>query len=223
VVIGEGHDERGAPRSTPPFHVVPKKKQGAMEIIVRRKLYAIRSVDGDPPWHAALDDEIDVLQPPAVRQSMVEVLAKPELLALIVGPTLRPQGKPPRADLLVVTHDAEDAANTVAALEVVNSSFRTRAPLLLPSPEIQAWLTSKRAVERVYEHEHCTVPEVDEARLKADAKLELERLLAAHGDVLSGEKQARLAEVISLEDVRRFGWNGWGAADDALRAALEPG
>jgi hypothetical protein len=140
---------------------------------------------------------------------------------MVVASTLKPSVGSPHAALLVATHDAEDGAGVVTVVATVNSSFNTRVPLLQPNPEIQAWLTSKRAVERVYDHEHCTVPEVDEAGLKADAKQELLRLLAAHGDRFSAERQARLAEVISLEDVLRFSaWNGWKEADAQLENAL---
>ena len=90
----------------------------------------------------------------------------------------------------------------------------------MPFPEIQSWLTSKRAVERVYDHEHCTVPVVDEEALKADAKKELQRLLAQHGDKFSAANQARLAEVISLDDILPRDWSGWREADSALEDAL---
>lgn len=216
VVLGEGRDERGPPRAIPPFHLVPRENQGAMEILVRRKLYGVLKTDADAIWHASLDDSIDILQPPATRRSMVEVLVDPSLLGMVVHSTL----KTSPATLLVATHDAEDGAGAVGAVTEVNRSFNTHVPLLQPSPEIQAWLTSKRAVERVYHHEHCTVPEVHEAGLKADAKQELLRLLAAHHDKFSAERQARLAEVIALEDVVRFGaWNGWNEADSLLQAA----
>jgi hypothetical protein len=40
---------------------------------------------------------------------MVEVLADPNMLAPLVSAALKPVRGPPHVDLLVATHDAEDA------------------------------------------------------------------------------------------------------------------
>jgi hypothetical protein len=103
---------------------------------------------------------------------------------------------------------------------VVNTGLGTHVPVLLPAPEIQAWLTRKRAIELAYDREHCTVPEPNEEALKSDAKAELQRLLRTFGGKLDARKQATLAESISSEDLDRYDWSGWKQASDSLRAAL---
>ncbi len=224
VVLGEGKDERGDNRTLPPFAPVPHEQQGAMEILVRRALYPLLN-DGQP-WHRGLTrgDGILILQPPAPRlpraPSMVEVLADPNALAPLVSAALKPVRGPPPVDLLVATHDAEDAAPAIKAVAVVNTSLGTQVPLLLPAPEIQAWLTRKRAIELAYGREHCTVPEPDEEALKLDAKAELQRLLRTFGGKLDARMQATLAESISSEDLDRYDWSGWRQVPDLLRAAL---
>ncbi len=113
VVLGEGKDERGGDRTLLPFTPVPHDRQGAMEILVRRALYPLLN-DGRH-WHRGLaqNDGILILQPPAPRlprtASMVEVLADPNMLAPLVSAALKPVRGPPHVDLLVATHDAEDA------------------------------------------------------------------------------------------------------------------
>jgi hypothetical protein len=224
VVLGEGKDERGDNRTLPPFTAVPHEQQGAMEILVRRALYPLLN-DG-LSWHRGLarSDGILILQPPAPRlpraPSMVEVLANANELGPLVSATLKPVLGSPRADLLVATHDAEDAAPAIKAVTVVNTSLRTHVPLLLPAPEIQAWLTRKRAIEMAYNREHCTVPEPDEEALRRDAKAELQRLLRTFGGKLDARKQATLSEVISTEDLDRYDWSGWKQVPDLLKAAL---
>jgi hypothetical protein len=225
VVLGEGKDERGKKRTIPPLQPVPHAQQGAMEILVRRALYPLLN-DGQP-WHRGLsnNDGIQVLQPPAPRlpraPGMVEVLADPNALALLVSAAIRPARGAAPAELLVATHDAEDASATVRAVGVVNASLRTHVPLLLPMPEIQAWLARKRAIEHVYGREHCTVPEPDEDSLRRDAKAELRRLLGTFGGTFDAGHQARLAEYVSLEDLGRFGWTGWSEVAGTLEAARQ--
>ncbi len=225
VVLGEGKDERGKPRTIPPLQPVPHSQQGAMEILVRRALYPLLH-DGQP-WHRGLvsSDGIQVLQPPAPRlpraPGMVSILANPNELAPLVSAAIRPVRGVAPTDLLVATHDAEDAGASIKALGVVNSSLRAHVPLLLPAPEIQAWLAHKRAIEQVYGREHCTVPEPDEASLRRDAKAELKRLLATFGGTFDAGHQARLAEYVSLEDLGRFDWTGWGDVAGTLAAAHE--
>lgn len=224
IVLGEGKDERGGDRTLAPFTPVPHEQQGAMEILVRRALYPL--LNGGVPWHRGLShkDGILILQPPASRlpraPSMVEVLADPQQLGLLVSAAVKPVRGSPPADLLVVTHDAEDAEPAIKAVAMVNTSLRTHVPLLLPAPEIQAWLTRKRAIEQAYGRDHCTVPEPDEEALKRDAKAELQRLLRTFGGKLEARKQASLAEFISAEDLERYPWSGWKQASDALSAAL---
>jgi hypothetical protein len=225
VVLGEGKDERGKPRTIPPLQAVPHVQQGAMEILVRRALYPLLN-DGQP-WHRGLanTDGIQVLQPPAPRlpraPSMVSVLANPNELARLVSAAIRPARGTAPADMLVATHDAEDAGASIQAVGIVNSSLRTHVPLLLPMPEIQAWLAHKRAIEQVYGREHCTVPQPDEAALKRDAKAELKRLLGTFGGTFDAGHQARLAEYVALEDLGRFDWTGWGEVAGKLAAAHE--
>ncbi len=224
VVLGEGKDERGRNRTQPPFTPVAHEHQGAMEILVRRALYPL--LNEGQPWHRGLarGDGIQILQPPAPRlpraPSMVEVLADENALAPLFSAALKPVlGRAP-ADLLVATHDAEDAGPTLQAVAVVNASLGTHVPLLLPAPEIQAWLARKRSIELAYGREHCTVPEPDEEALKRDAKAELQRLLRTFGGKLDASMQARLAEAISREDLERYDWSGWKQATEALRTAL---
>jgi hypothetical protein len=227
IVLGEGKDESGKARTLAPFSPVPHARQGAMELLVRRAVYPLLN-DGQP-WHRGLTqrDGIDILQPPPIRlpraPSMVEVLADPNVLALLVSASLRPAGatKVPRADLLVATHDAEGAEPAIKAIAVVNASLRTEVPLLLPAPEIQAWLTRKRAIELAYDRQHCSVPEPDEAALKRDAKAELIRLLGTFGGKFDARMQARMAEFISNDDLGRYDWTGWGQVSGVLKAAIE--
>jgi hypothetical protein len=209
AVLGEGKDERGKNRTLPPFAPVPHEQQGAMEILVRRALYPLLK-DG---------------QPPAVRlprqPSMVEILADPNALALLVSAALKPlRPGPTPVDLLVATHDADGAEPTLKALAVVNSSLGTHVPLLQPVPEIQAWLARKRAIELVYGREHCSVPEPDEEALKRDAKAELLRLLRTFGGKFDAKMQARLAETVSAEDLNRYDWTGWERATEELKTAF---
>jgi hypothetical protein len=223
VVLGEGKDERGKPRTIPPLQPVPHAQQGAMEILVRRALYPLLN-DGQP-WHRGLakDDGIQVLQPPAPRlprsPGMVAVLANPNELAPLVSAAIRPVRGAPPADLLVATHDGEDAGPTRQAVAVVGINLQARLPLLCPMPEIQAWLARKRAIEQVYDREHCTVPEPDEDALKRDAKAELQRLLRTFGGRFDAARQAQLAEYVSVEDLNRFDWTGWKEASEELQSA----
>lgn len=224
VVLGEGKDERGAQRTLLPLTPVPHEQQGAMEILVRRALYPL--LNSGQPWHRGLKstDEILILQPPPFRTTrqpaMVEVLASPTALATLVSAALTPVRGPTRVDLLVATHDDEDAGPAIAAVRVVNTSLGTHVPLLRPAPEIQSWLTRKRAIELAYGREHCTVPEPDEQRLRTDAKTELQRLLDTFGGKFSARTQASLAEFISIEDLGRYDWTGWEQAAEELKAAL---
>ncbi|WP_163994089.1 hypothetical protein [Pyxidicoccus caerfyrddinensis] len=223
IVLGEGKDERGKPRTIPPLQAVSHSQQGAMEILVRRALYPLLN-DGQP-WHRGLanNDGIQVLQPPAQRLpralGMVAVLADPNALAPLISAAIRPVRGTAPADLLIATHDGEDADVTLRAIGVVNSSLGAYVPLLRPMPEIQAWLAYKRAIEQVYGREHCTVPEPDEAALKRDAKAELQRLLKTFGGRFDAARQAQLAEYVSLEDLTRFEWAGWNEAGEELKAA----
>ncbi len=225
VVLGEGKDERGRNRTQPPFSPVPHAQQGAMEILVRRALYPLLN-DGQP-WHRGLanEDGIRILQPPVPRlprsPAMVEVLADAKLLALFVAAALRPVLGPIPADLLVATHDADDAQPAIKAVGIVNQNLGTQVPLLRPAPEIQAWLTRKRAIELAYGRDHCTVPEPDEAALQRDAKAELQRLLATFGGKFDAPMHARLAEFISTEDLERYAWTGWHEVPTLLGPAIE--
>lgn len=224
VVLGEGKDERGSNRTLPPFTPVTHEQQGAMEILVRRALYPL--LNHGQPWHRGLarGDGFLILQPPAPRlpraPSMVEILANSNALAPLISAALRPVRGPAPVDLLVATHDADGAAPAIKALAVVNSSLGTHVPLLLPAPEIQAWLTRKRAIEQTYGREHCTVPEPDEEALKHDAKAELQRLLGTFGGKFDARKQASLAEYVSAEDLARYDWTGWNQVPEILGAAL---
>lgn len=224
IVLGEGKDERGKPRTLPPFARVPHEQQGAMEILVRRALYPL--LNPGQSWHRGLknNDGIHILQPLIPRlprqPSMVEVLADPNTLALLVVP-MKPVGGPPLTDLVVATHDADAASPAVIkAVHVVNTNLGTHVPLLQPAPEIQAWLTSKRAIELAYDREHCTVPVPDEDALRKDAKAELLRLLRTFGGRFNAKTQASLAEWISVEDLGRYDWSGWNQTADILTAAL---
>lgn len=225
VVLGEGKDESGKARTLAPFTPVPHAQQGAMEILVRRGLYPLLN-DGQP-WHRGLvqGDGIEILQPPAIRvpraPAMVEILADPNKLALLVSASLRPVRGSAPADLLVATHDADGAEPAIKAVAVVNASLRTHVPLLLPAPEIQAWLTRKRSIELAYDRPHCSVPEPDEAALKRDAKAELQRLLGTFGGKFDARMQARMAEFVSNDDLGRYDWTGWGAVPELLRAAID--
>jgi hypothetical protein len=226
VVLGEGKDERGSNRTLPPFALVPHEQQGAMEILVRRALYPLLN-DGQP-WHPGLikpGDGIHILQPPALRlprqPAMVQILADPNALSLLVAAALKPVRGPAPVDILVATHDADTGAPAVIkAVHVVNTSLGTHVPVLQPAPEIQSWLTRKRAIELAYEREHCTVPEPDEQALRKDAKKELQRLLGTFGGSFNARKQASLAECISVEDLSRYDWTGWNEASEELKAAL---
>ena len=226
-VLGEGKDERGKNRTLPPFTPVPHEQQGAMEILVRRALYPLLN-DGQS-WNKRFieqSDGIHILQPPALpvqrRPSMVELLADSNKLGVLVAAALKPaRGGPAPVDLLVATHDADAAAPAVIkAVHVVNTNLHTHVPLLLPAPEIQAWLTSKRAIAHAYERAPCSVPEPDEEALRKDAKTELRRLLDTFGGRLDAKKQARLAEWISVEELGRYDWSGWNQATEILKAAL---
>lgn len=225
IVLGEGKDERGKPRTLPPFTRVPHDQQGAMEILVRRALYPL--LNPSQSWHRGLkeNDGIHVLQPPAPRlprlPAMTELLADRNALAPLVLAALKPLLGPAPADLLVTTHDEDEAASAVIkAVRVVNTSLGTHVPLLRPAPEIQAWLTSKRAIERAYDREHCTVPVPDEEALRKDAKAELLRLLNTFGGRFNAKTQASLAEWIPAEDLGRYDWSRWNQASDELKAAL---
>ena len=99
-------------------------------------------------------------------------------------------------------------------------SLGTHVPLLQPAPEIQAWLTTKRAIELAYDREHCTVPVPDEDALRKDAKAELQRLLRTFGGSFNAKMQASLAEWISVEDLGRYDWSGWNQATETLTVAL---
>jgi hypothetical protein len=224
IVLGEGKDERGKNRTLPPFARVPHDQQGAMEILVRRALYPLLNLGQS--WHRGLKDTdgIHILQPLIPRlprqPSMVEVLADPNALYLLAAP-LKPVRGPPPVDLLVATHDADAASPAVIkAVHMVNMRLGTHVPLLQPAPEIQAWLTSKRAIELTYDREHCTVPVPDEDALKKDAKAELLRLLGTFRGSFNAKTQASLAEWISVEDLGRYDWSGWTQAADILKAAL---
>jgi hypothetical protein len=224
VVLGEGKDERGTHRTLAPFTPVPHEEQGAMEILVRRALYPLLN-DGQP-WHRGLTrhDGIQILQPPVPRlpraPSMVEVLANPNMLAPLISAAVKPVRGPAPADLLVATHDADGAGPAIEAVRVVSSSLDTHVPLLLPAPEIQAWLARKRAIELAYGREHCSVPEPDEESLKQDAKAELQRLLGTFGGKFNARMQAGLAEHVSAEDLARYDWSGWNQATEILQEAL---
>lgn len=225
VVLSEGKDERGKNRTLPPFTPVLHQQQGAMEILVRRALHPLMN-DGQP-WHRGLikqGDGIHILQPPALRlprqPAMVEVLTDPHALALLVSAAVKPVRGPAPVDLLVATHDADGAEPAIKAVHVVNTSLGTHVPLLQPAPEIQSWLTRKRAIEQAYGREHCSVPEPDEDALKKDAKAELLRLLGTFGGKLNAQMQASLAEWISVEDLGRYDWSGWSQATEILKATL---
>jgi hypothetical protein len=75
--------------------------------------------------------------------------------------------------------------------------------------------------QQVYQRDHCTVPEPDEAALQRDAKAELQRLLATFGGKFDASKQARMAEYISNEDLERYAWTGWHAVPGTLQSALD--
>lgn len=226
VVLGEGKDERGSNRTVPPFAPVPHEQQGAMEILVRRALYPL--LHNGQSWHRGLikqGDGIHILQSPALRlprqPAMVEILADPNALALLVAAALKPVRGPVPVDLLVATHDADAGAPAVIkAVHVVNTNLGTHVPLLQPAPEIQSWLTRKRAIELAYERAHCSVPEPDEQALRRDAKAELLRLLSTFGGRFNSRMQASLAEWISVEDLSRYDWTGWDKASDEMKAAL---
>jgi hypothetical protein len=195
-----------------------------MEILVRRALYPLLN-DGQP-WHRGLasNDGILILEPPRLPRpvAMVEILADPNALAPLVSAALRPvRGSVIPADLLVASHDAEDAQPTVKAVGIVNANLTTHVPLLLPAPEIQAWLTRKRSIELAYQRDHCSVPEPDEEALQRDAKAELQRLLGTFGGKFDASMQARLAEFISHEDLDRYAWTGWHEVPGALSAAMD--
>jgi hypothetical protein len=225
VVLGEGKDESGKARTLAPFTPVPHAQQGAMEILVRRGLYPL--LTDRQPWHRGLaqGDGITILQPPAIRvpraPAMVEILADQNKLALLVSASLRPVRGPAPADLLVATHDADGADPAIKAVVVVNASFRTHVPLLLPAPEIQAWLTRKRSIELAYDRPHCSVQEPDEEALKRDAKAEFQRLLGTFGGKFDARMQARMAEFVSNDDLGRYDWTGWSAVPELLRAAID--
>jgi len=225
VVLGEGKDESGKARTLAPFTPVPHAQQGAMEILVRRGLYPL--LNDDQPWHRGLaqGDGITVLQPPAIRvpraPAMVEILADSNKLALLVSASLRPVRGSAPADLLVATHDADGADPAIKAVAVVNASLRTHVPLLLPAPEIQAWLTRKRSIELAYDRPHCSVSEPDEQALKRDAKAELQRLLGTFGGKFDAHMQARMAEFVSSDDLGRYDWTGWEQVPALLKAAID--
>ncbi len=194
-----------------------------MEILVRRGLYPL--LNEGQSWHRGLaqDDGIQILQPPTPRlpMSMVEVLANPNELAFLIAGALRPVRGTARADLLVATHDADGAAPAVQAVSVVNRNLRTDVPLLLPAPEIQAWLARKRAIEQAYERPYCSVPEPEEEALRRDAKAELQRLLGTFGGKLDARMQASLATWVSEEDLGRYAWTGWSEVPGLLKTAHE--
>lgn len=193
-----------------------------MEIHVRRMLYPLRN--GGAPWHPGLSasDGIQIVQPPAMRLARTELLADQNALAVVVTAALKPIGRPRQIDLLVATHDADSLEPTVRVLKRVNEAFGTDVPLLAPAPHLQSWLTSKRAIERVYDRTHCTVPEPDLEKLGVDAKTELKRLLATFGGKFDAANQARLAEVIDLEDLAEDKRPcGWSAARKALSDRYE--
>ena len=225
VVLGEGKDESGKARTLAPFTPVPHAQQGAMEILVRRGLYPL--LNDELPWHRGLaqGDGLTVLQPPAIRvpraPAMVEILADPNKLALLVSASLRPVRGSAPADLLVATHDADGAEPAIKAVAVVNASLRTHVPLLLPAPEIQAWLARKRSIELAYDRPHCSVPEPEEEALKRDAKAELQRLLGTFGGKFDARMQARMAEFVSNDDLGRYDWTGWSGVPELLRGAIE--
>ncbi|MFY0527034.1 hypothetical protein ACN28I_29135 [Archangium gephyra] len=227
TVLGEGKDERGKNRTQPPFTPVPHEQQGAMEILVRRALYPL--MNGGQPWDRRFikqSDGIRILQPPALpfsrQPAMVEILADSNKLGVLVSAALKPaRGGPAPVDLLVATHDADTGASAVIrAVLVVNTSLGTHVPLLQPAPEIQSWLTRKRAIELAYGREHCSVPEPDEDALRRDAKAELQRLLHSFGGSINAKMQASLAECISAEDLDRYDWTGWKQASEDLKVAL---
>ncbi|AKI99031.1 hypothetical protein ATI61_106411 [Archangium gephyra] len=224
IVLGEGKDERGKPRTLPPFARVPHDQQGAMEILIRRALYPL--LNHGQSWHPGLkdDDGIHILQPLIPRfprqPSMVEVLSDPNALYQFVVP-LKPVRGPPLVDLIVATHDADAASPAVIkAVHVVNTNLGIHVPLIQPAPEIQAWLTSKRAIELAYKRDYCTVPVPDEDALKKDAKAELQRLLRTFGGSFNAKMQASLAEKLPVEELGRYDWSGWNQATEILAAAL---
>lgn len=226
IVLGEGKDESGNKRTLPPFTAVPHEQQGAMEILVRRALYPL--LNNGQPWHKGLkhSDGIQILQPPAPRRliSMVEAITHDKELALFVAGALRPEGgrTAPRADLLVVTHDADVGAELASkAVLTVNRNFNTHVPLVCPNPEIQAWLARKRSIEQAYDRPFCSVPEPDEQALKSDAKKELRRLLATFGGKFDTRKQARMAEFLSSEELAQYEWAGWSKVPAQLEAAIQ--
>jgi len=227
TVLGEGKDERGKNRTLLPFTPVPHEQQGAMEILVRRALYPL--LHEGQPWDRRFikeSDGIHILQPPMLplsrQPAMVEILADPTALAILVSAALKPaRGGPAPVDLLVATHDADTGSPAVIkAVHVVNTNFGTHVPLLQPAPEIQAWLTSKRSIERAYGRTPCTVPEPDEDALKKDAKTELQRLLRTFEGKFNAKTQASLAVSIPDEDLSRYEWSGWNQVADILKAAL---
>jgi hypothetical protein len=196
-----------------------------MEILVRRALYPLLH-DGQQ-WHKGLKDGdgIQILQPPPTQRliSMVEVITHSGTLAPLVAATLRPllKGASPRADLLVVAHDADAGVEAaIRAIEAVNRDFNASVPLLMPVPEIQAWLTRKRSIEQAYERPFCSVPEPDEQKLMQDAKAELQRLLKPFGK-MDARRQALMAMFISPQELEQYEWTGWHKVPGQLQAALE--
>jgi hypothetical protein len=225
VVLGEGKDESGKARTLAPFTPVPHMQQGAMEILVRRSLYPL--LNGGQLWHRGLmqGDGIEILQPPTPRlpraPAMVEILADSNALRPLVLAALRPIRGATLANLLVATHDADGAEPAIKAVAVVNASLGTQVPLLLPAPEIQAWLTRKRSIELAYDRPHCSVPEPDEEALKRDAKAELQRLLRTFGGKFDARMQARMAEFVSNDDLGRYDWTGWDQVPALLKEAMD--
>lgn len=222
IVIGEGRDEHGKPRALPQLTPVPPQAQGALEILVRRALY--RLLNDGVPWHRGLfrSDGIVILEPPRPRRpiSWVEVLDDECELAPLVSGALRPiRGKAP-ADLLVLARDHDGEESALRAIGVVNRDLDTCIPLLIPVPEIQAWLASRRALELALGVELGSIPEVEEAALRRDAKAELKRLLTAGGGTFDAAIQARIAVELPEADLNRFPWNGWPEACAALELGL---
>lgn len=193
-----------------------------MEILVRRLLFDLVNVN-HTDWYRNLDDGIEILEPPPTTAATVDVLARPEKLFPIVLGAVQPRNGATPADLFVATHDNDSIPAVRACVNAVAEGIPCAIPLLIPTPELEAWLTSKRAVERAYDREHCTVPEPNIDLLKADAKAELQRLLATFGQKPSSAKLATMAALIASDELQaREDWSGWKAARDTLKSVLPP-
>lgn len=222
VVLGEGHDERGVSGSTRHLDIKPAHECGALEILVRRLLFQAARPGARWPG-LGQDDGIDILAHPEMRRRLAThvVLTNEQFFGEFLVTSIANKERRP-ADIFIAACDG-DRQDRLASFQRIVARARTIhgahvLATLVPVPQLQSWLARKRAIERAFNREHCTVPEPDEVRLRTDAKAELRRQLSAAEQDFGARAQARVAATISDDELAQFeAWSGWAEARSAIQ------